>query len=455
VNPFSKEIIVVILAAGKSSRMGLKTSKVLFPVAGRPMVCGVLDIAHEYAKNSVYMVVSPDVNDALAAENVHTIVQQDPRGTGHAFALALDEIMNKDPHMASKKIIVLLGDMPLLTSSDLSILLASSHDAPLSVIGMRPPCAEGYGRLCVQNDRLIRIVESKDATDAEKSIDLCHSGIMCMDGEFAQKAIPQLVPSPVTGEVYLTDLVRLAQRATYCQGPWTHFMGVNTRQELMQAERAMQERLRAKAFDQGAYLISPETTFFSYDTVVSPGVVVHPMVCFGPGVVLDSDVTIYSNSVLEHCSIQHNASIGPFARIRAGTVLGPFGQIGNFMETKNATFGAYSQAKHLSYIGDAVIGDHVNIGAGVITCNYDGHSKKITQLDDGVFVGSHSTFIAPIYVGKNATIGAGSVITKSVECETLALSRAEQKAIPLRANSRHLNRVKKGAPEAPVGNLRE
>lgn len=416
------------------------------------MVCGILDIAHDYAKNSVYVVASLELSKVLAAENVHTVVQEDPRGTGHAFALALDEIMDKDPHMASKKILVLLGDMPLLARSDLSALLATSRDAELSVIGMRPPCADGYGRLCVQNDRLIRIVESKDATDAEKSIDLCHTGIMCMDGAFAQKAIPQLVPSPVTGELYLTDLVRLAHNATYCQGPWEHFRGVNTRQELMQAEKAMQERLRAQAFDQGAYLISPETTFLSYDTVFAPGVIVHPMVCFGPGVVLESDVTIYSGSVLEHCCIQHDASVGPFARIRAGTVLGPFGQIGNFVETKNATFGQYSQAKHLSYIGDAVVGDHVNIGAGVITCNYDGHSKKITQLDDGVFVGSHSTFIAPIYVGKNATIGAGSVITKSVESETLALSRAEQKTIPLRANSKHLNRLKK-ASEAPVGNL--
>jgi bifunctional UDP-N-acetylglucosamine pyrophosphorylase/glucosamine-1-phosphate N-acetyltransferase len=455
VNPFSKDIIIVILAAGKSSRMGLKTSKVLFPVAGRPMVCGVLDIAHKYAKNAVYVVVSPEVDQALAAENVHTIVQKNPRGTGHAFALALDEIMAKDPEMASKKIIVLLGDMPLLAPSDLSALLENSQDAPLSVMGMRPPCADGYGRLCVQNDRLMRIVESKDATDAEKAIDLCHTGIMCMDGDFAQKAIPQLVPSPITGELYLTDLVRLAPHATYCQGPWEHFMGVNTRQELMQAERAMQERLRGKAFDQGAYLISPETTFLSYDTVFSPGVVVHPMVCFGPGVVLESDVTIYSGSVLEHCCIQHDASIGPFARIRAGTVLGPFGQIGNFVETKNATFGQYSQAKHLSYIGDAAIGDHVNIGAGVITCNYDGHSKKMTRLDDGVFVGSQTTFIAPIHVGKNATIGAGSIITKSVEPETLALSRVEQKSIPLRAHSKHLNRIKKGASETPVGNLGE
>ncbi len=430
--------------------MGLKTSKVLFPVAGRPMICGVLDIAREYAKNSVYVVVSPEVGQALAEENVHMVVQQDPKGTGHAFALALDEIMAKDPKMTSKKILVLLGDMPLLDRSDLSRLLHNSDNAPLSVIGMRPPCADGYGRLCVQNDRLLRIVESKDATDAEKANDLCHTGIMCMDGEFAKKAISQLVPSPVTEELYLTDLVRLAEHATYCQEPWEHFIGVNTRQELMQAERVMQERLRAKAFDQGAYLIAPETTFLSYDTLFSPGVVVHPMVCFGPGVVLNSNVTVYSGSVLEHCCIQHDASVGPFARIRAGTVLGPFGQIGNFVETKNAEFGQYSQAKHLSYIGDAVIGDHVNIGAGVITCNYDGHSKKMTLLDDGVFVGSQTTFVAPIHVGKNATIGAGSVITKSIESETLALSRAEQKSIPLRAHSKHLNRVKKGESAVPM-----
>lgn len=442
----------MILAAGKSSRMGLSTSKVLLPVAGRPMLCGILEIAHQYAKNSVYVVVSPEVNQVLAAENVHTIIQSEPLGTGHAFALALDEIMAKDPDMTLKKIVVLLGDMPMLASSDIKRLLETSQNTDLVVVGMCPPNPDGYGRLCVQGDVLMRIVESKDANAEEKTIALCHTGVMCLDGEFAKKAIPQLVPSPVTGELYLTDVVRLAESAKYCQGPWEHFRGVNTRHELMQAERAMQERLRATAFDQGAYLISPETTFLSYDTVFAPGVIVHPMVCFGPGVVLDSGVNIHTGSVLEHCHIQMGACVGPFARIRAGTVLGPFGQIGNFVETKNATFGAYSQAKHLSYIGDAVIGDHVNIGAGVITCNYDGHSKKITRLDDGVFVGSHSTFIAPIHVGKNATVGAGSVITKSVESETLALSRAEQKSIPLRASSKHLHRAKKGSSEAPIGN---
>ena len=440
----SKGLIVVILAAGRSSRMGLSTSKVLLPIAGRPMLCSVLDIAHHYALNAVYAVVSPAIKNLLAAEKVHTVVQEEPLGTGHAFALALDAIAANDPFFRSKRIIVLLGDTPLLHSADVGSLLEQSQDADLVVAGMRPPCPHGYGRMCVQDGILKGIVESKDANDEEKAITLCNTGVMCIDGAFAEQAITQLVPSSVTGEWYLTDLVRWAKRVRYFEGPWEQFRGVNTREELMQAEKAMQERLRIRAFDQGAYLVSPETTFLSYDTQFAPDVILHPMVCFGPGVVLDPGVTIYTGSILEHCHIQKGARIGPFARIRAGTIVGPFSQVGNFVETKNAIFGQYSQAKHLSYIGDAVIGDQVNIGAGVITCNYDGHSKKITRLDDGVFVGSHTTFIAPIHVGKHSTIGAGSVLTRSVDAETLALSRSEQKSIPLRTGSKHLNRAKRG-----------
>ncbi len=439
-----KDVAVFILAGGKSSRMGMCTPKVLMPVGGRPMIFSVLEAAQSYGGKDIYIVVSPQVKTHLEGEKVHLVVQEETLGTGHAFGLALEAAAGNDPDIALKKIVVLLGDTPLITSADMANLLKGSAHTDVLVVGMCPPCPDGYGRLYLKDGCLTGIVESKDATEVEKQINLCNTGVMCLDGNFALNAISRLVPSAITGEWYLTDLVQYAERSGYIVGAWENFRGINTRQELVQAEAAMQQRFRQRALDDGAYLMSPETTFLSYDTQCAENVVIYPMVCCGPGVILDEGVTIYSGSMLERCHIKKSSRVGPFARIRAGTVLGPFGEIGNFVETKNATIGHFSQVKHLSYIGDAVLGDHVNIGAGVITCNYDGHVKNMTQLDDGVFVGSHTAFIAPVHVGKNSTIGAGSVVTKSVDSHTLALSRAEMRTIPLRANSKHLTRCKKG-----------
>jgi len=449
VHPERKEIVVFILAAGNSSRMGMKTPKVLLPVGGRPMIYAVLEIAQAVAEKNVYVVVSPLLKPHFDIESVHTVVQEHPLGTGHAFALAFQQACRQDPNIASKKILVLLGDTPLIRQCDIAELLhpATDQAVDLWVIGMHPPCPDGYGRLCIENERLVRIVENKDATEQEKAIPLCNTGVMCLRGDFAQKVIAKIQPSPVTGECYLTDIVQHAENARYVKGQWEHFKGINTRTELIQVEGLVQERFREKAIQDGAYLMSPETTFLSYDTQCAPNVVMYPMVCCGPGVILDEGVTVYSGSVLERCHVKKSSSIGPFARIRPGTVVGPWAEVGNFVETKNAVIGAYSQVKHLSYIGDAVLGDHVNVGAGVITCNYDGHAKNMTHLDDGVFVGSHTAFIAPVHVGENSTIGAGSVITKSVDSETLALSRTEQKSYPLRTGTKHLLRKKKIAPE--------
>ncbi len=442
----NNQTVVFILAGGKSSRMGTIKPKVLLPVGGRPMIYGVLEVAQSWS-SQIYVVVSPAIKEHLAAEKVHLIVQEEPLGTGHAFGLAFAAAIEKNPDMVSKKILVLLGDTPLVTAQDLTDLMHQSTMTDLVVMAMNPPSADGYGRLCLENGRLMAIVESKDATEAQKTIGLCNTGVMCLDGEFVKNFIGQLVPSEVTKEIYLTDLVRLATRTGYILGDWQRFTGINTRQELMRAEALAQDAFRARACDQGAYMMSPETTFLSHDTQCAPDVVLYPMVFCGPGVRLEPGVIIYSGSVLERCHIKKSTTIGPFARIRPGSIVGPFAEIGNFVETKNAVIGHSSQVKHLSYIGDAVIGDHVNVGAGVITCNYDGHAKNVTHLDDGVFVGSNTSFVAPVSVGKNATIGAGSVITKSVEAETLALSRPPQRTIPLRSNSKHLERKKKNLIE--------
>ncbi len=448
------QIVVFILAGGTSSRMGMRTPKALMPIGGRPMIYAVLELAKTYSQE-IYIVVSGAIKDHLASEKVHLVLQQQPLGTGHAFGLAFAAALEKDPGIVSKKILVLLGDTPLVTPEDLAPLIQQSPQADLVVMGMIPPCPDGYGRMCVENGTLVAIVESKDATEDQKNIDLCNTGVMCLDGAFVKENIHSLVPSKVTKELYLTDLVARAGNARYSVGNWKNFSGINTRQQLAKAEAVAQEGFRKRAFDQGAYLMSPETTFLSHDTLCAVDVVLHPMVVCGPGVRLDQGVTIYSGSVLERCHIKESSTIGPFARIRPGSILGPSAHIGNFVETKNATIGYASQVKHLSYIGDAFIGDHVNVGAGVITCNYDGHSKNVTHLDDGVFVGSNTAFIAPVSVGKNATIGAGSVITKSVEPETLALSRPPQRSIVLRSNSRHLDRKhcdqkSKSAPTEPT-----
>jgi bifunctional UDP-N-acetylglucosamine pyrophosphorylase/glucosamine-1-phosphate N-acetyltransferase len=439
------ETVVFVLAAGKSSRMNSSISKVLSPLGGRRVLDYVLDIAKHWGGDAPYVVASPYLATSLEQETIHVVVQEEPRGTGHAFSLAFNAALDRDPHLLKKEILVLLGDVPLLQTKDIEPLMAP-FSADVAVIAMTPPDPLAYGRLIVEQGKLKAIVESRDATSEQLSISLCNTGVMRINASFAHRVLPTLTPSPTTGEYYYTDFIHKADHAIAVEGQWDHFLGINTRQELAQAEESLQNRFRERAFEQGAFLMDPHSTFFSFDTRVHRDVVIHPFTCFGPQVALEEGVVIHSFCSLSGCHIKKGSSVGPFAHMRLGTTVGPYATIGNFVETKNAQIGYASQAKHLSYLGDVIIGDHVNIGAGTLTLNYDGHTKHKTTIEEGVSIGGNTSLVAPLTIGANATVGAGSVITKNVPEHTLSLSRSEQKTIPLPASSKHLNRPKKKHP---------
>lgn len=428
--------MVFVLAGGRSSRMAMTVSKVLLPLGGRPMLDYVLDVAMTFG--AVYGVVSPDVRPACHRVGVHWIEQTEPLGTAHAFSLALARAQKEDPDWSSKKILVLMGDTPLVSPQDLQELRASLDD--VVVLGMDLSNPKGYGRIIQQNQRAVDIIECKDAQDDQRHVTLCYSGVMALTAKTAADFVESMTTSSVTGEFYLTSVVSWAGSAALVFGTASQFQGVNTRQDFIHIENCMQERFRHRAVEQGALLMSPSTTFLSYDTVVSPGVIIYPMVWIGPGVVLHKGAVIHPHSMLQGCHMQQHSHVGPFARIREDTVVGEYSEIGNFVETKKAVIGPKSKVKHLSYIGDATMGSHVNIGAGVITCNYDGHTKQHTQIGDDVFVGSLSCLVAPVSLGHHSTVGAGSVITRSVDDGTLAVSRAPQKDILLPPSSKHRRR---------------
>ena len=445
--------VVFVLAAGKSKRMGFP--KMIAPLGGRPMMDYALEIARSIGDREVYCVVSPEIKAqrkfSLQEQDWPFFVVQDPPlGTGHAFFLAFHAALARDPLFLTKDILVLLGDGPLSEITDVLPLLQDFPELPDAVVmGMNPPDPQGYGRLILKQGRIQAIVEARDGVAPHPDGSFCNTGVMRIRAKAAEKALSMLQPSAVTGEIYLTDLITHIPHSTAIEGPWQRFSGVNTLKELQEAERQWQIRFREKACSQGALLLAPENTFLSYDTQFSPGVRIHPYTCFGPKVIVEKNVTVYSFSVLEACRIREGSHIGPFAHIRSGDI-GPYGVLGNFVEMKNTTMGYGSKAKHLSYLGDAVIGAQVNVGAGVITMNYDGHQKHPTLLEDGVSVGGNTSLIAPLTLGADSTIGAGSVITKSVPPQCLSLSRTEQKTILLPTTSKHLRRNKKIPPINPV-----
>lgn len=436
-----KDRAVFVLAGGQSTRMTTGVSKLLMPLGGRFLLDYALDLAHHYA-SEVYTVLSSALADKFQRTG-HIVIQEQAKGTGDAFICAFRCALARDPDFLSKEILVILGDTPLLEMHDLEPLMhiPLRHSASMAILGMEPPDPTGYGRLLMEGEHVRAIREEKEASTSEKAIQLCNTGVMRIHAAHAHQLIEKLF-SGARSEIYLTDLVEYSDDCRMVKAPWAHCVGVNTPQEWVKAEQALQQRFRQRALHQGAILIAPEQTFFSYDTMLSRGALIYPFVYCGPGVKLGCS-TIFSFSHLQHCQIHDGAQVGPFAHIREGTIIGPHSQIGNFVETKNSTFEEHSKAKHLSYIGDAMVGAHVNIGAGVITCNYDGLEKHKTHIAEHAFVGSHTCLIAPVSVGAQSTVGAGSVITKDVPPQHLALSRVAQENRPLPHGSKHLRRVLK------------
>ena len=445
------ETAAIVLAAGLGTRMESELPKVLHAVAGRAMILQLLDSLSTIKPEKIVLVLGPEmdvVSEAIseAGFTVETVIQQDRLGTGHAVRQAESVLAGY-----TGNILVLYGDSPLITAETMADVLdaRTGKDNPaVVVLSFRPFEPGDYGRLNLDEaGDLVSIVEAKDASDDELANDLCNSGFMAIDGALLSDLTAKLSNDNAKGEYYLTDLVGLATEAghncAFVECDEEETIGINSRSELAEAETIMQDRLREAAMANGATLIDPASVYFSHDTKIGQDVTIDSNVYFGPGVEICDGVHIRAFCHIEGAFVENNAIIGPFARLRPGAYIGEDVHIGNFVEVKNATLAAGAKANHLSYIGDAKIGPKANIGAGTITCNYDGYVKSMTEIGAGAFIGSNTALVAPVKVGDGAITGAGSVITKNVDADALAITRSEQKIVDGYANKLRENKGKK------------
>jgi bifunctional UDP-N-acetylglucosamine pyrophosphorylase/glucosamine-1-phosphate N-acetyltransferase len=423
---------VIVLAAGEGTRMKSTRPKVLHAVAGRAMIGHVLAEARKVAGRTI--VVTAPGHDAVrkAAHPAETCIQKVARGTGDAVRVALAALGRVDG-----PVLVAYGDMPCVTADVFRGVLRALPKAGegLAVLGFHVDGDNAYGRLVTDAaGNLERIVEARDANAAERDITLCNSGLMAAtSGTLLARLLAGLTTDNAKGEYYLTDAVGLARAeglpCAVAVGPGDQLLGVNSRADLAVAEAVMQTRLRARALDAGVTLVDPTTVWFSFDTRIGADTVIGPGVFFGPGVGVAGGVEIRSYCHIEGAKVGKGAVIGPFARLRPGAVIGEGAHIGNFVEIKAAKVAKGAKINHLSYVGDAVVGADANIGAGTITCNYDGFDKHITKIGARTFIGSDVALVAPVSVGDGAVIGAGSVITRNVPRDALAIARGSQQTV--------------------------
>ncbi len=420
--------LAIVLAAGEGTRMRSSRPKVLHTVAGRSLLGHVLTAAGNAA---IAVVLGPEHDDVrvearLFAPGSRLFMQAQRRGTAHAVLAAKAAIEN-----CADDVLVIFGDTPLILPQTLERLRSViANGAAVAVLGFKPTDPTGYGRLVTQGAELLAIVEHADATEQERAIALCNGGLMAFDGKHALKILERIGNANRKGEFYLTDAVKLARdlnlRTVALEVTEDEVSGINTKAQLAGAEATMQQRLRQAALDAGVTLIAPETVHLSADTKLGRDVIVEPYVVFGPGVTVEEGATIRSFSHLAGAHVGKNAIVGPYARLRPGAKLEEGVHIGNFVEIKEATIEAGAKANHLAYIGDARVGAGANIGAGTITCNYDGAAKHRTDIGAGAFIGSNSALVAPVKIGDGAYVGSGSVITKDVPADALALERSPQ-----------------------------
>jgi bifunctional UDP-N-acetylglucosamine pyrophosphorylase/glucosamine-1-phosphate N-acetyltransferase len=431
-----RSIAAIILAAGKGTRMKSDTHKVLHPIAGRPMLLHLIDSVAALAPARTIVVVGAgreQVEAAVAPHGAETAHQAEQLGTGHAVQQAEAALAGFDGD-----VLILYGDVPLVPAATMQRMLERLHagDDPAAVVlGFRPLDPGAYGRVIADAEgRIVKMVEFKDATPEERAETLCNSGLMAARARDLFALLARVGNTNAAGEYYLVDIVNVAaaqgRHSAVIEAPASEVAGVNSRGELAGLEAEWQAARRVRAMAEGATLIAPETVWFSHDTRIGRDVTIEPNVVFGPGVEVADGVTIHAFSHIEGATIGRGASVGPYARLRPGTVLGENAKIGNFVETKKAVLGAGAKANHLTYLGDASIGAGANIGAGTITCNYDGFLKYGTEIGAGAFIGSNSALVAPVKIGDGAIVGAGSVVTQDVEADALALTRARQEAKP-------------------------
>ena len=427
----NRTCLAIVLAAGEGTRMASARPKVLHAVAGKPLLGHVLEAVAKSGVTATAVVVGPG-QDKVAAEaqrvlpDAATFVQRERRGTAHAVLAAKAAI-----EQGADDILIVYGDTPLIRPATLTRLRAPlAAGAALAVLGFRPIDPTGYGRLIIQGDELLAIREEADASAAERAIALCNGGLMALAGNSALAILDRIGDHNRKHEFYLTDAVEIARgmklRAVAVEVEEDDVRGINTKSQLAEAEAVAQQRLRNAALDGGVTLIAPETVFLSADTKFGRDVVVEPYVIFGEKVTVEDGAVIHAFSHLVGAHVGKGVSVGPFARLRPGTQLGEGSRIGNFVEVKEAVIEAGAKANHLSYIGDAFVGANANVGAGTITCNYDGADKHRTTIGKGAFIGSNSALVAPVEIGEGAYVGSGSVITQNVPADALALARGRQ-----------------------------
>ena len=426
----------IILAAGLGTRMKSARPKVVHEIAGRPMVAHAAAAAIAAGSEQIAVVIGPQMDGVAGALGdlsppAAFFVQSERLGTAHAVLAARAAITAFDGD-----VVILYGDTPLLRPETVTRLRgALRKGAGLAVLGFEAADPFGYGRLILDSGgALTAIREEKDASDAERAIRLCNSGVMAFDAAHVLLLLDRIGNANAKGEYYLTDAVAIARAAGVAAAvevcPESEVLGVNDRSQLAVAEGIMQQRLRLAAMQAGATLIAPETVTFSYDTKIGRDVIIEPNVFFGPGVVVEDNVHIKANCHMEGARLREGVIVGPFARLRPGADLGEDVRIGNFVEVKQAVIEKGSKANHLAYIGDARVGPNANIGAGTIICNYDGFQKHFTEIGAGAFIGSNSALVSPVKIGEGAYVGTGSVITRDIEPGALALERSELKQVP-------------------------
>jgi bifunctional UDP-N-acetylglucosamine pyrophosphorylase / glucosamine-1-phosphate N-acetyltransferase len=427
-------VSLVILAAGQGSRMQSDLPKVLHPLGAVPLVLHALRAGQMLMPERVVVVVGHGgeaVAKTVAAENPDAVVVQQAAQLGTAHAVDQARAALGD---AAGDVVVLYGDTPFIRAETLERMLAARASHDVVVLGFDAADPGRYGRLVTEGDRLERIVEFKDASEAERAITLCNSGVVCASRATLFELIADVGNSNAAGEYYLTDIVGLARARGLSAGvvtcPEAETLGINTRQELAQAEADFQARMRAEALENGVTLCAPETVYFAQDTVIGRDAVIDQFVVFGPGVTVESGAHIRAFSHLEGAHVSRGAVVGPYARLRVGAELAEDVRVGNFVEIKNAELGEGAKVNHLAYVGDATVGARANLGAGTVTCNYDGVFKHHTEIGEGAFIGSSSMLVAPVRIGAGAMTGSGSVITSDVPDGALALGRAKQETKP-------------------------
>ncbi|MEO1729969.1 MAG: bifunctional UDP-N-acetylglucosamine diphosphorylase/glucosamine-1-phosphate N-acetyltransferase GlmU [Pseudomonadota bacterium] len=424
------DFAIIVLAAGKGTRMKSDLHKVLHPIAGKPMLMHLLDSLAELQPQRTVIVAGDrreQLDAALAGRDITTALQEPQLGTAHAALQAKTALGGFSGH-----ILVCFGDVPMVRGVTVQRLVeALEGDAKVAVLGFRPADALAYGRVIADADgTVLKMVEFKDASATERSVDLCNSGLLVAHSDDMWPLLEAVGNDNAQGEYYLPDVatgaIARGDRVVVVETHEDEVAGINSRAELAAVEARWQAARRKQAMADGASLRAPDTVFFSYDTVLGRDVTIDPHVVFGPGVTIADHVHIKAYSHIEGATIANGAAVGPFARLRPGAVMEEDSFVGNFVEMKKATLGKGAKASHLTYIGDASVGEYANIGAGTITCNYDGYFKYHTTIGERAFIGSNSALVAPVKIGADAIVAAGSTVSRDVAAGELRMVRAEQ-----------------------------